>query len=1363
MGLRKEDSAALELQSLRIHDLDAFCSCYPLGGDRRGTHRAQPEPGRCRKSMSKCARKRLRRPAFPETQERLRVTWSSDGLVGNRHFERDGKHFIEIQELVSIGDGKYRIQSRIEETAPPRQHPLSHDPSIRESNSQQIPTENDNRRTPAWIEELASSQAGIWSNSRDHRQHHSGSNGNHRTDASAQQPARPRVELHPVSEKREHHHSGRNGNYRTEVRAQQPERPRVEPQPVSEKREEHIREGGEGHRTGTRVDEPIPPRTAPGPVPRNHEKQAPTGAEDHEMDPRMEAGPRAAPVPVPREHDRRVPQEAEHQSQMDLRIEAASQPEGVPLQIPRAPESTSRERFKYYDEIWYEPPDQGSYPRLLFSPRHGWREFTWEEAQRVREIRPMQDNNHIRSSRVQSIPGNEHQELQKEQHQQQPSRMQSIPGNGHREPLRHQHQQQSTSVQNTPENGHREPLGHQHQQQYHYRNGHRGHPSSHTSSVQQGSPHSHSGGSHQNNKNPHSHTGASNGGSQQNHHPSVNRGSLPRKGTVEITTEHKVEQDSGTWIFRRGEWHFEPRGAGGVTQAGPTTTAETFAPAYDSGMWVYHDGAWHYKPSPQPAEESSDWTTSAPATQQQTMNRASGAKTLVKVRKFQKNENQGGHHDLLAKAVLMDTETEKNRYNKDSDTDYNKWYASIRREQRDRQDRKDRPSSPTSKGGYWYTYESVPAREATVVDDQINELSQMQSSLAQYVRKGNLGVMVMINDEEEQEEGDKKEGEGRTFREAEQGNIEASAYTESVEKSENWGNDQNKQEGEDKKEGETGKSQGASYFVREGNIGAHVYTEPAREDENSSGGGVRIVQVSANGGDGPAQSKKDLSLDELKRLLQQKGYNLSEDELKRLQSQKGNIKFRISSMNDQNKGEEEVKKEGEGSTSQGATYFIKEGNMGAHVFTEPTAEGENSSGGRVRIVQYSTTGGDGSAQKKINLPPDEIKRLLQQKGNITIGGTTYFVKEGNMGAYVHTESTGGGENSSGGPVRIVQYSTTGSDSSKPEDGGENSSSTLVRILQGSVANGPAQTKINFSPDEMKRLQQQKGNVTIGGATYFIKKGNMGAHIYTEPVDEGGKSSGGRVRIVQSSGTGTDDSKTEGGGENSPSGQIRIVQTSAGSADGSELPKKKLSLDELKRILQQKGYNLSEDELKRLQSQKGKFTFRISSRIDQNKQEEVDKKEGEGRRSQGASYFVKEGNIGAYVYTEPVDEGEKSSGGLVRIVQSSMTGGDGSKIEGGRESIDISQGSASAGSAQPMKYLSVDEFKRLQPSNHKIHVLKLKDASGIKPCDSEGATSGAGDFWLLRTRPCNKNSPEGRIILPNGDVLRFYGQPQLVNV
>ncbi|RCN26031.1 hypothetical protein ANCCAN_28249 [Ancylostoma caninum] len=182
--------------------------------------------------MSKCARKRLRRPAFPETPERLRVTWSSDGLVGNRHFERDGKHFIEIQELVPIGDGKYRIQSRIEETTPPRRHPLSQDQSLRESNSQQTPAENNNHRTPTWIEELASSQAGIWTNSRDHRRHHPGSNGNHQTEARIQQPARPRVEPHPMSQKSEHHHYGRNGNHWTEARAQQSERPGVESQPV---------------------------------------------------------------------------------------------------------------------------------------------------------------------------------------------------------------------------------------------------------------------------------------------------------------------------------------------------------------------------------------------------------------------------------------------------------------------------------------------------------------------------------------------------------------------------------------------------------------------------------------------------------------------------------------------------------------------------------------------------------------------------------------------------------------------------------------------------------------------------------------------------------------------------------------------------------------------------------------------------------------------------------------------------------------------------------------------------------------------------------------------------------------------------
>ncbi|EYC12177.1 hypothetical protein Y032_0048g1652 [Ancylostoma ceylanicum] len=687
------------------------------------------------------------------------------------------------------------------------------------------------------------------------------------------------------------------------------------------------------------------------------------------------------------------------------------------------------------------------------------------------------------------------------------------------------------------------------------------------------------------------------------------------------------------------------------------------------------------------------------------VNLTPGGKTMVKVRKFQNNQNQGSHSALLAKAVLMDTETEKNRYNKANDTDYNRWFSSIRRDTPE--EKKDRPA-PSSRNGYWYTYESVPAREATLADEQISELSQMQSSLAQYVRDGNVGVMVIPDP------------------------------------------DENNTEEENKGERDRRKSQGESNPVEEGNTEAQAYTEPKSESENSSSGSVTIVQGSTRGSNGPVQMK----------------INLSQDEIKRLGQQKGNVRTVVYSENGQNKQQGEAEKGGESKISPGASYFIREGNIGAHVYTEPVAEG--GSGGSVRIVQGSSSG---PTQSKINLSPDEMKLLMQQKGNVTIRGKTYFIKEGNMGAYVRTEP--GGENSSGGSVRIVQSST-------------------------STGSGPTQSKINLSPDEIKRLLQQKGNVTIQGKAYFIREGNIGAHVYTEPVAEG--ESGGSVRIVQGSASGPSQSEinlspdeiklimqqkgnvtirgktyfikegnmgayvyTEptGEGKNPSTSSIRIVQAGTGGADGSE---KQLSLDELKRLLQQQGYNLSADELKRLQGQKGSMKFII-----QKKQVEGDKKEGEEGKPQGASYFVKEGNMGAYVYTEPVGEGVKSSGGSIRIVQSSAISGDGSKTEGASENppsdrVTIMQGAGSgAGPAQPGKYLSVEEFKRLQPSGHKVEVIKLKDASGIKPCDKKGATSGAGDFWLLRTRPCNENSPEGRIILPNGEVLRFYGQPQLVNV
>lgn len=118
----------------------------------------------------------------------------------------------------------------------------------------------------------------------------------------------------------------------------------------------------------------------------------------------------------------------------------------------------------------------------------------------------------------------------------------------------------------------------------------------------------------------------------------------------------------------------------------------------------------------------------------------------------------------------------------------------------------------------------------------------------------------------------------------------------------------------------------------------------------------------------------------------------------------------------------------------------------------------------------------------------------------------------------------------------------------------------------------------------------------------------------------------------------------------------------------------------------------------------------------------------------SSYFIRDGNVGAMVYTE----GEGDSEGEPRIPLESTDGGH---------------------NAVPPQLLSVDEFRRLQPSEHGL--VPLKDAADLLSCgDSEGGEEN-GEYWMLRTQPCGEDSPEGRILLPNGEVLKFYGHPQLV--
>ncbi|VDM59659.1 unnamed protein product [Angiostrongylus costaricensis] len=71
---------------------------------------------------------------------------------------------------------------------------------------------------------------------------------------------------------------------------------------------------------------------------------------------------------------------------------------------------------------------------------------------------------------------------------------------------------------------------------------------------------------------------------------------------------------------------------------------------------------------------------------------------------------------------------------------------------------------------------------------------------------------------------------------------------------------------------------------------------------------------------------------------------------------------------------------------------------------------------------------------------------------------------------------------------------------------------------------------------------------------------------------------------------------------------------------------------------------------------------------------------------------------------------------------------------------------------------VDYIRHQQPRK-----IQFSDNSTIDQCGYAGTTKGQSDFWLLRTEPCDDKSVQGLILLPNGEVLKFYGHPQLVTV
>ncbi|KAK5985368.1 hypothetical protein GCK32_014413, partial [Trichostrongylus colubriformis] len=195
-----------------------------------------------------------------------------------------------------------------------------------------------------------------------------------------------------------------------------------------------------------------------------------------------------------------------------------------------------------YDETWYEPPGQGSYPRLLFSPHHGWREMSEDEVRRVRRIQPLADYDPELSSPVDNLPDQESRN-QKGSDSTDPR---------HHRPYPHSHQMQRPSDM---------------------------HQSSHQTYPSAGSHGQYPDHAHEQRVSGHAGTTSE---SSEEENPIV---------------ERRTDVHGRTWILQDGRWH---PADGSEPMPQQTQTPPTVIHADRGGVWVYRDGLWQRDPNAVP-------------------------------------------------------------------------------------------------------------------------------------------------------------------------------------------------------------------------------------------------------------------------------------------------------------------------------------------------------------------------------------------------------------------------------------------------------------------------------------------------------------------------------------------------------------------------------------------------------------------------------------------------------------------------------------------------------------------------------------------------------------------------------------------
>ncbi|KAK6037409.1 hypothetical protein COOONC_25086, partial [Cooperia oncophora] len=313
---------------------------------------------RCiRSSRSRCGRND-QRPQAPEQVDRSGVSWSPDGRTGNRYFEANGRYYVEIQELQPLPDGKYHIVRRVVETGQPPNLPPGHggQQSFPYPGGGQQPGGGHNAGAEiSNLEEV--------------------SNPAHRT---------------PVSNLA---HPTLVSNLARPTLVSNLAHPTL--QPGSSYPGQQPGSSYPGQQPGSSYPGQQPGSSYPGQQPgSSYPGQQPDSPYSDRDEP-----PSSVHAPDPGE----PPSVPDGLSKTQLPPHYGG---GAPPSHPQHYGSGDRETLPpiQYDETWYEPPGQGSYPRLLFSPHHGWREMTEDEVRRVRRIQPLADYDPLLSKPVDRLP-----------------------------------------------------------------------------------------------------------------------------------------------------------------------------------------------------------------------------------------------------------------------------------------------------------------------------------------------------------------------------------------------------------------------------------------------------------------------------------------------------------------------------------------------------------------------------------------------------------------------------------------------------------------------------------------------------------------------------------------------------------------------------------------------------------------------------------------------------------------------------------------------------------------------------------------------------------------------------------------------